>query len=89
MTRAEVSELIARQIRRVRQTCPGVTASRAAAFLGISVEEFERIESGAALATGEQVTLLAELMDVEPSRFLEGLRHKTPPDYNKRRPDSV
>ena len=76
MQRSEISERIGRQIRDMRRAHPGVTLRLAANFLEVSVDEFEAIERGSLRATAEQVMLLADLLNVEPSCFFEEIRRE-------------
>ena len=69
----DVQRTIGSRIREARQSFPEMSIVRASAFLDVSPVEFERFENGQARPTPEQVILLADLMNLEPSWFFRGL----------------
>lgn len=74
MARSDVRISIANRIHRARCLHPHMTPTHAADFLGISVEQYLRLEVGENQVTGEQIVLLADLMNVQPSWFFDGLK---------------
>ena len=73
LSEARMDHLLGERIKKARKASPAMTSELVASFLQISLSELAELEAGHLRPTADQIMLLADLMDVSPSWFFDGL----------------